>query len=332
MGQKTREKNWYDVFSGVFVISTYVILLPLLPLFHFIKWFKTEKLTSDKEDKNGRTIYKKYVPFDIYDHGIPLFFCLVYVVLVFLPLMGIGEWDAAQSTVEFLTTILQFLLPLQIVAAITRNRTGMGAFTTFTSKMLQLYHHLQKEDKLDENTKFIFQNIGKAVKWEIRGSLDVTKLPNYKEGTPNSIVKMLDNIYKYIAEQGKEISKAREAANYKLLNDASAAYSDMRSLSEFKIPLLFVSFFYVVMTAYFSLLPYTFPDDEPGVKVLKCVINLYVFLGMFNISVFISNPFQSSTNAVQTVSSVEHKYSDMIRLEQNTELYIPYSTYMKLKI
>lgn len=286
-----------SVILGPLQVLLYVTLLPLLPVFYLVEWFVNKKRKE-----------QKFIPFSLLDHGIPVFFCLLYAVLVFLPLMDIGEWDAAQSTVDFLTTILQFLLPLQIVASITRNRTGIGAFTTFTSKMLQLHHQLNSED---EETKYIFKVISKAVKWEIRGDLVVSKLPGYNENMKkyDTVIKMLDQIYQEIKGKGEKLGKAREGAAYKLLNEATAAYSDMKSLSEFKIPLLFISFFYICMTAYFAFLPYTFSEDETGVKVAKCAINLYVFLGMFNISVFISNPFRSSSAVVQTVTAIEHKYT-----------------------
>ncbi len=312
---------------GQLKVLLYVSLLPLLPVFYLVEYFLNEQRKE-----------KKFIPFDFTDHGIPAFFCLLYLVLVFLPLMDIGEWGSAQSTVDFLTTILQFLLPLQIVAAITRNRSGIGAFTTFTSKMLRLYHHLTNgTETISDDTKYIFAVIGKAVKWEIRGDLNWEKLPpsigkiHKSREKYDTVITMLNKIYTEIKGKGEDFGKAREGAAYKLLNDASAAYSDMKSLSEFKIPLLFISFFYICMTTYFTFLPYTFPEDETGVKVVKCIINLYVFLGMFNISVFISNPFRSSTVAVQTVSAIENKYRDNWVVNTSQLSYEP-TSYVKLKI
>lgn len=292
-------------------IFFYVTLLPLLPIFHLVEW-GFNKMKEEKE--------RKFIPFSFWYNGVPIIFCLSYVVLVFLPLMDIGQWDAAQSIVDLLTKILQFLLPLQIVAAITRNRTGIASYTKFTRRMLQLRHHLGT--KISGKASYIFQIIAKAAKWEIRGNLIITLLPgenNVLGDKIKNVRNMLDVLYEEIKTNGEGMSKPREAAAYKVLNDAIAAYGEMKSLNDFKIPVLFISFFYVCLTGYFICLPFTFADEDAGTQVVKCIVNLYVFLGMFNIAVYISNPFRSSTKVLQTVSKIEADYKDIVQGNVNTQ-------------
>lgn len=275
-------------------VTLYVTFLPILPVIELVKY-----LTSKKES----------VAFDLWENGVPAFFCLGFLVITFVWPHYIEEWPPAEATVKFLTTVLQFLLPLQITAAIVRNRTGIGAYRKFTTKMLQLRRVLKGQ--LEEE----FRYVGRAMKWRFRTKVDIVKLTEGK-GLAGYEGKVLpDAFIERMQEQTFQIQNTAIAnSGLSILNEAFGAYGQMKNLSEFKIPILFVCFFYVCITAYFFLLPYTFFADDPWTRVLKSLVNLYVFLGMFNITVMISNPFKSRSRLFQTVGEIENTYGRKVGL------------------
>jgi len=169
-------------------------------------------------------------------------------------------------------------------------------------------------DNVQEET---FKYIGKAMKWNFRGGAKPSEVNLEADYTyPNKPQKNVPDkmLKKLFVEAEKVTDTGEKNAALSVLNEAMAAYSEMKNLSEYKIPTLFISFFYLCMTAYFFLLPHTFIEDEEWTRVFKCCINLYVFLGMFNISVFISHPFRTSTVAFQTVGSIEKAYGKEMKL------------------
>lgn len=283
---------------GYLEIFMYIFLLPFLPMIESFDYY----IYNEYREK------KKYIPYSFWENVLPTFFSAGYIALVFVWPHYIGDWPAAGASVQFLTTILQFLLPLQITAAIARNRHGIGGFRAFTTKMRQLKWILG--DNVQEDT---FMYIGKAMKWNFRGGAKPSEVGMGTEKTPQPNIpdKMLNKLFENAKEE-KDTGKKNAALS--VLNEAMAAYSEMKNLSEYKIPTLFISFFYLCMTAYFFLLPHTFIEDEEWTRVFKCCINLYVFLGMFNISVFISHPFRTSTVAFQTVGSIEKAYGKEMKL------------------
>lgn len=301
---------------GYLEIFMYIFLLPFLPMIESFDYFIYNKYRKKE----------KYIPYSFWENVLPTFFSTGYIALVFVWPHYIGDWPAAGASVQFLTTILQFLLPLQITAAIARNRHGIGGFRAFTTKMRQLKWILG--EKVEETT---FKYIGRAMKWNFRGGAKPSEVGlKGNDPEPNVPDKMLEKLF---VEAEKVTDTGKKNAALSVLNEAMAAYSEMKNLSEYKIPTLFISFFYLCMTAYFFLLPHTFIEDEEWTRVFKCCINLYVFLGMFNISVFISHPFRTSTVAFQTVGSIEKAYGKEMKLyPAGTENKLSLQLNFKLKV
>lgn len=279
--------------GGYLEIFLYILFLPLLPIIESYNYIRRKE---------------KYIPYSFWENAVPTFFSIGYIALVLVWPHYIDDWPAAKTSIDFLTTILQFLLPLQITAAIARNRTGVGGFRAFTTKMRQLKWILG--ENVQQNT---FMYIGRAMKWNFRGGAKPSEVGLGTDDTPRSNIpdKMLKKLFD---EAEKVTDTGKKNAALSVLNEAMAAYSEMKNLSEYKIPTLFICFFYLCMTAYFFLLPHAFIEDEEWTRVFKCIINLYVFLGMFNISVFISHPFRTSTVAFQTVGGIEKAYGEEMKL------------------
>lgn len=306
--------------GDVVEIIVYIVFVPLLPILVALKWLWHKY-------GNG-----KFVKFTLWENGIPLVCSIGYAFLVCWWPYHIEEWASVQDAVDFLTRVLQFLLPLQITAAIARNKLGIASYRKFTSKMLQI-----KKFTNDE----IITYMAKAMKWRFRDKARAEKLFD-KEALQNLYNgkklpdAMIDDLYAKIITVPGDTSKRNAALA--LMKEAQGAYGEIKSSAQYKIPNLFTSFFYFTMAVYFFILPYTFVEDTPGDRVFKCVVYLYVFMGMFNISLFISDPFMSGTKGMQTVTKIEQAFNKKVEYkkggvskEQTSKQELVYTPF-KLKI
>lgn len=272
----------------------YIVLVPFLPVLVSFKYLKYKYF-------NGR-----HVKYTISENLVPTLFSTVFGLLVFLWPFFSEEWSTAQDVVDFLTVVLQFLLPLQVTAAIARNKLAMESYRKFTSKMLQV--------KKFQNNKLI-KYMAKAMKWKFRDKVDPCLLfgneqleQEYKNRQlPDALI---DDVYKGIIQM--KADTAQKTVAISLIKEAQGAYGEIKSSAEFKVPNLFISFFYLCMCVYFFLLPYTFHDNASSDRVFKCMLYLYVFLGMFNISIYISDPFMSGTKGMQTVTEIEKIFNSKV--------------------
>lgn len=284
--------------KDVVEIIVYIVFVPLLPVIVAAKWLLHQLGQG------------KFVKFTLWENGIPLLCSIVFVLLVFVWPHYVEDWASVQDAVDFLTRVLQFLLPLQITAAIARNKMGIASFRKFTSKMLQI-----KKFKDHENIKYM----AKAMKWKFRDKVRTDKLFDNKSLSSKYANKqlpdaMIDDLYLSIMSIQGDIS--RRNAALALMKEAQGAYGEIKSSAQYKIPNLFTLFFYFTMAIYFYLLPYTFFEDTPWDRVFKCVVYLYVFMGMFNISLFISDPFVSGTKGMQTVTKIEEAFNKKVEYKK----------------
>lgn len=281
------------VWSYIEILS-FIVLVPILPIIVTAKWLLY---------KIG---FRKYVKYTVFDNFIPFLLSIVYTLLVFLWPHYSEDWSTAEDVVNFLTVVLQFLLPLQVTAAIARNQIAMQSFRKFTSKLLQIQKFKDVE---------VIKYMAKAAKWKFRDEVkpdllfkEMSLKNKYKSATlPEA---MIDDLYTSVINI--EGDTAKRSSAIALMKEAQSAYGEIKSAAEFRVPNLFISFFYLSMAVYFLLLPYTFSEDKPWDKVFKCSIYLYVFLGLFNISLYISDPFMSGTLGMQTVTDIERQFNKKV--------------------
>ena len=104
------------------------------------------------------------------------------------------------------------------------------------------------------------------------------------------------------------------------MNRAVALLSDIKSIQEYLLPDIFFGFFYIVVGVYFVLLPLSI-DDTAAACFLKCYAQLYVFMGMFFVGLYIQNAFRSSSFGIQTVKKIHEKHQKFFQPVQELFKY-----------
>ena len=229
-------------------------------------------------------------------------------------------------------------------------------------------HGLIKEDKEKkyEDKKFkdimsILQKLPAIIKHDIRkdGKKDSigddTAAQQIKDFIPESINKfsqndpnkkyenisyiLLERLHEDIAGLSKEKSKENGTIGavsvnipsvnnlFRGMNKAVTFLSEIESIQAYLLPDLFFGFFYIVILVYFTLLPVSI--DESGIDCAwKCYVQLYVFMGMFFVGLYIQNAFRSSKTAgIQTVSKIHQEHERKFTLLEKQQLKQGFAIY-----
>jgi len=279
-----------------------VLFLPLLPCFDFVPtWWKKKKLSQ------------QYIP-------------AVASLIILGVTLGFSFMEYNESvvdTVVFLNRVLSFLLPLNLTACIAKNKLGLSKFRSMCMEFQEVAWLIKGfEPDSDTATKILenLQWLPLGIKHDIRGDF-VIKNDNDKKNNSkfeNNVDGMIQDIHTEINKLlPKELPKSLLNNMFRTMNRAVALLSDIKSIQEYLLPDIFFGFFYIVVGVYFLLLPLSI-DDTAGACFLKCYAQLYVFMGMFFVGLYIQNAFRSSSFGIQTVKKIHEDHEAHFQSKQST--------------
>ena len=314
------------------ILAASCIFLPLLPLFDVFFQYTSGKTA---------TITLK-------EHGVPAILSLIILgVAIGVSFVDIYE-ESVVDTVAFLNRVLSFLLPLNLTACIAKNKLGLSKFRSMCMEFQEVawqVHGLIKGSKKGKYTDImsILQKLPAIIKHDIRkdGKKDsigndtaAVQIQNFipdginvNSNDPN---KKYENISYILLERLHEdiagLSKVSDTSGavsvnipsvnnlFRGMNKAVTFLSEIESIQAYLLPDLFFGFFYIVILVYFTLLPVSI--DESGIDCAwKCYVQLYVFMGMFFVGLYVQNAFRSSKTAgVQTVSKIHQEHEKKFTL------------------
>ena len=270
-----------------------VLFLPLLPCFDlFVLTWNNKKLSEEQ-----------YIP-------------AVASLIILGVTLGFSFMEYNESvvdTVVFLNRVLSFLLPLNLTACIAKNKLGLSKFRSMCMEFQEVAWLIKGfEPDSDTKTKTAQENILKNLQWlplgikhDIRGDFKKDKGDKYQ--FTNNVDGMIQDIHTKINKLLPEEPKSLLNNMFRTMNRAVALLSDIKSIQEYLLPDIFFGFFYIVVGVYFVLLPLSI-DDTAGACFLKCYAQLYVFMGMFFVGLYIQNAFRSSSFGIQTVKKIHEKH------------------------
>lgn len=277
-----------------------VLFLPLLPCFDFVlTWWKNKKLSEEQ-----------YIP--------AMASLIILGVTLGFSFMEYNE--SVVDTVVFLNRVLSFLLPLNLTACIAKNKLGLSKFRSMCMEFQEVAWLIPEKDETHENILILLQKLPVTIKHSIRGDTELKHVQSYT-ALPEGITR--ENIsYALINKIHTEIFKLKVETSlhntmFRTMNRAVALLSDIKSIQEYLLPDIFFGFFYIVVGVYFLLLPLSI-DDTAGACFLKCYAQLYVFMGMFFVGLYIQNAFRSSSFGIQTVKKIHEDHEAHFQSKQST--------------
>lgn len=117
---------------------------------------------------------------------------------------------------------------------------------------------------------------------------------------------------------------------FRAMNKAAANISDIQSIQNYLLPDIFFGFFYITATIYFVLLPLSL-EDTGGICFFKSYVQLYVFMGMFFVGLYIQNAYRSGAIGIQTVTDIHEKH-DTVFEEVFVEVFSATNTGQSFKM
>lgn len=282
-----------------------VLFLPLLPCFDFVlTWKKNKKLSQ------------QYIP--------AMASLIILGVTLGFSFMEYNE--SVVDTVVFLNRVLSFLLPLNLTACIAKNKLGLSKFRSMCMEFQEVAWLIpEKDEKKHKNILILLQKLPVTIKHSIRGDTKLDKvglktvLPEDKKDitSENISYALINQIHTEIFKLKVETSLHNTM--FRTMNRAVALLSDIKSIQEYLLPDIFFGFFYIVVGVYFLLLPLSI-DDTAGACFLKCYAQLYVFMGMFFVGLYIQNAFRSSSFGIQTVKKIHEDHEAHFQSKQSNNL------------
>ena len=291
-----------------------VLFLPLLPCFDFVLTWKNKKLSEEQ-----------YIP--------AMASLIILGVTLGFSFMEYNE--SVVDTVVFLNRVLSFLLPLNLTACIAKNKLGLSKFRSMCMEFQEVAWLIKgfepdsdtvKLDMTAEKKETPKDKILKNLRWlplgikhDIRGDFKKDKGDKYK--FKKKVDGMIQDIHTEINKLlPKELPKSLLNNMFRTMNRAVALLSDIKSIQEYLLPDIFFGFFYIVVGVYFVLLPLSI-DDTAAACFLKCYAQLYVFMGMFFVGLYIQNAFRSSSFGIQTVKKIHEKHQKFFQPVQELFKY-----------
>tara|TARA_Y100001958_G_scaffold156600_1_gene149673 strand:+ start:3116 stop:4117 length:1002 start_codon:yes stop_codon:yes gene_type:complete len=317
------------------VLGLNCIFLPLLPVLDiFFQWY------------NGKTANKT-----LKEHGIPFFLSLLILVITLVIANEEIYEESVVDTVAFLNRVLSFLLPLNLTACIAKNKLGLSKFRSMCMEFQEVAWQVHGLNKGNQDTTYkeimtYLKKLPAIIKHDIRkdgntklieNTLIETELEELNQVPKDSTIKyknlsyiLLEKLHKDIAKLSKQSNADEASVNipsvnnlFRGLNKAVTFLSEIESIQAYLLPDLFFGFFYIVVLVYFTLLPMTIDDSALGC-IWKCYVQLYVFMGMFFVGLYVQNAFRSTSAGIQTVSDIHELHEFKFNLLKQ-ELKIRYS-------
>ena len=286
--------------------------------------------------------------------GVPIYFPPLADITGIVLISSYSAWSYAVYSNRFdieipsvavpfsvLTGALGFILPLQMSAAITKNKECLFNFNAFCGNIMALAWELltlvrpEDLDKLTQSEKSNKEKINKLfmclkilppiVKHTFRsGKPDLTKLTFTKHGknyllntslgqeinqmTTNGKLKTSDyvfiKIYDLIAEM--DTTQTHKNMLIRTTERVYGSYGNMGNLDAYAPPRMFEYFLDTALFLYVVTLPFSFDIEKLGVNIVwQGILVIYFFLGISLIGKRASNAFENQTGAFQTVGASE---------------------------
>jgi len=339
------KENKYESFVITLVA---VLFLPILPVFDIFLHY----------------VRGKHKQLNMKEHGIPGIASVVLLCIIGGVSYVDTYLDNYVDTVAFLNRVLSFLLPLNLTACIAKNKIGLSKFRSMCMEFQEVAWQVQALNKGDPDSRYnnimwILKSLPAIIKHDIRNDiseLSDTQIPGTEKQTElkqklsklnlnldtttykNLTYKLLEKVHNEIADLSTIKNKTTKTKDdndesyinvpsvnnlFRGMNKAAANISDIQSIQNYLLPDIFFGFFYITATIYFFLLPLSL-EDTGGICFFKSYVQLYVFMGMFFVGLYIQNAYRSGAIGIQTVTDIHEKHDTVfvaLNLGQSFKMY-----------
>lgn len=250
---------------------------------------------------------------------------------------GLGngiEYDTS-AVFGILTATLGFILPLQMNAALGKNRACLDNYNAMmgdvqalawdviafhTGDSAEVTNEVQKSENILSMMFDIIIAMPAVTKWHFRGGADLEKLTTKRaiafKNTPggSEIDQLLGKIpsmpapeacffklLDYIKDLTKSKSQVQQGASLRSWERAYGSWGNMGNLSAYQPPSLFSYVLNVALLLYSVLLPYQFMDNGYHAVWMVAIVG-YFFLGLNAAGRKVGNAFAEQNGGFQTVS------------------------------
>lgn len=301
--------------SAYVLTATIVVFLPVLPFISML--LKKTKIDFKKDT-------------------LPAVLSVTILGIVAVLPFTVTPSNTFGDTVTFLNRVLSFLLPLHLTACIAKNKIGLAKFRSLCTEFLELNWQIlalvKSDEKSNQELSNLLLKLPTVIKYDMRGGATLKGAElgfEVDKNLPGNLSEqLLQILHKKIGDfttADKPLMNIPSTNNmFRTLNKITALYSDIKSIHDYMLPDIFFGFFYVCIGAYFTMLPFTYTDDA-GVIFLKCYVQLYVFMGMFLVGLYVENAFKSSGPGLTTVSSIYKEYKVNFNQVENDLISITYA-------
>jgi len=262
------------------------------------------------------------------------------VVEIFEPDFAITTFDTS-TIIGILTGTLAFILPMQLSAALDKNKSGLDNYNQFCAKNLEFAWELSalyKESKNDKDQQKALQifNILVAfpalVKHQFRGTIDFEKMEDeWYQRTGKRSKKFIDSatgidlkrifndkipsgkdgvkqIFLQLMDYTQEFTdESQTDLRSPLLGTWKSLYSSwvtMVNLNVYKIPAIFTYVLNFALGLYIIFLPFTIIGQKYNAIWMVSIIG-YFFLGLNLAGQTVANAFAEGAKGFQTVTSAQ---------------------------
>lgn len=248
--------------------------------------------------------------------------------------LGVGLTYDTSAVFGILTATLGFILPLQMNAALGKNKACLDNYNAFLGDIQAfawdiLAFHKHEKDSASLNITAAMFDILIAMpaiaKWHFRGGVDLDKLTT-KGGPDFKFMKSVGG-YEVVQLAGKMKHMPKpEVCFYKLLDytkdlsvvnaqqeqgaslrsweRAYGSWGNMGNLDAYTPPVLFTYVLNIALLLYSVLLPFQFQDDGYHAVWMVAIIG-YFFLGLNAAGSKVGNAFAEGPQGFQTVTAAQ---------------------------
>lgn len=237
------------------------------------------------------------------------------------------------TIVSILTGTLGFILPLQLSAALLKNKSGIDQYSVFCNKAITfsweaiaLYNKKDSmDDKQLEKTFDIVVALPAILKHSFRGTVDLTKattrngvlltktragrkiqsLVQYRpedDIIEMSLFKLMDYIKDLTASEQTQLRSPLLSA----WDGMRSAWVKMSNLNAYKTPVIFTYVLNAALLLYIVFLPFTLLHERYNAIWMTGLI-AYFFLGLRLAGLKVANAFAEGAKGFQTVTSKQKK-------------------------
>ena len=239
---------------------------------------------------------------------IPGLFSTLLVTIVFVWSVEVSDIRAVRrgtykktvgSVLQLVEGILKFLLPLMLTAALAKNRAGMHAFRILCCDLKQVQWMLQRREGLQVSAELhtTLKLLPFAVKYHLRGEESYAKLIQGETPLPfvqekvGQGVGLVDAMCASIECKMGQMKMKHGATPFQTIQAIMNAITNLEDLNAYRLPHLMLVFFYALLLLWFLAYPISAVEIPWEERLANSCVAFYVFCGMYNLSLQISEPF-----------------------------------------